>query len=736
METGVTGETRNTPEGVEIRIFGPPESLKAFLRGLRKKAPAVARLRTITVRPLQETPPPAFRVLSSREGQPSTYVPPDLATCETCQREIFTPSDRRYLYPFTNCTNCGPRYTVIQALPYDRERTSMRVFPMCPECLREYQDPQSRRFHAEPNACPVCGPRIWLCDRSGEKISVQDPWDFLVRTLKEGAIWAIKGVGGFHLVCDAENEKAVRKLRERKRRPTKPFAVMVRDLETAHKLAEISPPEAEALLSREAPIVLLKKKRPFPLAESVAPGIALVGIMLPYSPLHHILLRVWPGLALIMTSGNLSDEPLCYRNEEALERLSGLADYFLLHDREIVAPVDDSVVRFAGETRILIRRARGFAPEPLPLPQVSPALLGVGPLLKNTFCLTREKEAFPSPHLGDLEELKTLKRWEKTLEHYQKLLGTTPRKIVADLHPDYLSTRLAEEISQHKGLTLWRLQHHAAHAYAASGPCPSPSALALVLDGAGLGEDGSIWGGEILRLEGPSWQRLGHLEPVILPGGEKAEREPWRMALAYLHKLSWPGLPEVFRRIPEEELRMIQLLMNRTHRYPLTTSGGRLFEAAGFLLGLGERNRYEGEVALRLESLALEGPETPERYYEMPTEIQEGKLVLCGRHLLASLLQDLAQGVPLEEIAVRFHYSLARGLAQAASFLAEQTGKRKVLLSGGCFQNALFLKALIQELTLLGLQPLTNPQIPPNDGGISYGQVVWGALISSSPASS
>ncbi len=726
----LSGEARNVPEGVELLVSGTEENLSAFLDRLRRERPPLARITRVSIRGLSRTFTDGFHILESRTGRPATYVPPDMATCRACLDEVFEPGNRRFGYPFTNCTDCGPRYTVIEELPYDRAKTSMREFLMCPDCLREYGDLLSRRFHAEPNACPVCGPRLWVSTPRRERIPVKDLWQFLVRTLREGAIWAVKGLGGFHLVCDAESERTVRLLRERKRRPTKPLAVMVRDLAVARRLAEISPPEAEALLSRRAPIVLCRKRKPFPLAEAVAPGINLVGIMLPYTPLHHLLLSAWPGLALVMTSGNLSEEPLCFENEEALERLSGIVDFFLLHDRRIVNPVDDSVVRFSGKTRILIRRARGWVPDPLPLPEEKGGLLAVGALLKNTFALSREAEAFLSPHLGDLESLKTLKLWQRTLERYRQLLAVAPEILVSDLHPDYLSTRIAEEMSGSRGLPHLRLQHHAAHAYSALGGRAGGRALALVLDGAGLGEDGTIRGGEILLLEGERFRRVGCLEPFLLPGGEAAEREPWRVALALLKDLygreAGKRLATLVEGLSEESVRAVEWQIERKINTPRTTSAGRLFEAVAVLLGLGFRNHYEGELALRLECLASgAGGENQEAY---PAGFAPDSGLLSGRDLIIAVLEDLRRGVPYELIALRFHLGFSRALVETCAELSRKFGVKEVALSGGCFQNALLLGATLESLRQKGLKPLFSEEVPPNDGGLSYGQAVWASL--------
>ena len=726
----LSGEARNVPEGVELLVSGTEENLSAFLDHLRREKPPLARITRVSISGLSRRFTDGFHILESRTGRPATYVPPDVATCQACLSEIFDPGDRRFRYPFTNCTDCGPRYTVIEDLPYDREKTSMREFVMCPDCLREYRDPGSRRFHAEPNACPVCGPKLWIRDRRGERVAAEDLWNFVVQTLREGAIWAVKGLGGFHLVCDAENEGAVRLLRERKRRPTKPLAVMVRDLKAARRLAEISAAEAEALLSRRAPIVLCRKKQPFPLAEAVAPGINLVGLMLPYTPLHHLLLSSWPGLALVMTSGNLSEEPLCFENEEALERLFGIADFFLLYDRRIVNPVDDSVVRFSGKTRIVIRRARGLAPDPLDLPREKNGLLAVGALLKNTFALSRGGEAFVSPHLGDLESLKTLELWKRTLDHYRRLLAVAPEILVSDLHPDYLSTQIAEEMSETQGLSHFRLQHHAAHAYSALGGRAGGRALALVLDGAGLGEDGTIWGGEILLLEGERFRRVVSLEPFLLPGGEAAEREPWRVALALLKDFygreAGKRLATLVEGLSEESVRAVEWQIERKINAPQTTSAGRLFEAVAVLLGLGFRNHYEGDLALRLESLASGAVEENQEPYTAGFDPDSG--LLSGRDLILAVLKDLGRGVPYELIALRFHLGFSRALVEACAELSRRFGVKEVALSGGCFQNALLLGTTLESLRQKGLNPIFSEEIPPNDGGLSYGQAVWASL--------
>ncbi len=728
----LTGGVKNTGDGVEIEVWGERERIGQFLQALERERPPLATIRSLSLRPLIGHPPKDFKVFKSTSGVKKTYIPPDVATCEACLRELFDPKDRRYRYPFINCTDCGPRYTVIEDLPYDRKYTSMKVFPLCPECHREYVDPSNRRFHAEPNACPVCGPHLWVTDARGEKIEVKDPLRFIIERLREGKICALKGLGGFHLAVDATDERAVALLRARKHRPTKPLAVMVKDIETARKLAYITPEEENLLLSPRRPIVLLRKKEPFPLAPSVAPGINLIGLMLPYTPLHHLLLAEGGFLALVMTSGNLSQEPLCYRNKEALARLNQIADFFLLHDREIVIGIDDSVVRvIAGKGR-LIRRARGLVPEVLPLPRKIPPTLAVGALLKNTFTLTRGEEAFVSQHLGDLEDLKTLEFFEAVFHHLAKLLDFEPEILVCDLHPEFMSTRLAEEWAKARGLPLLRVQHHVAHALATMAERGlKPPLLALVLDGLGYGEDGHIWGGEVFLIGQDKVKRLGHLEEVPQPGGDAAAKEPWRMALSYL--LSALGKEkalelsaELLPKIPREKTALVFHLIRRRFNAPLTSSAGRLFDAVAAILGISLVNHYEGEAAMRLEALAAKGETI--KTYPLPLIKRGKKLVWETSTLLRNLLKDYRQGTPPSEIAASFHLSLAKGLAKGLCLLAQETGLKKVLLSGGCFQNALLTEALCRYLIEFGLRPFLPENIPLNDGGLSYGQAAWVAI--------
>ncbi len=732
----LSGGVKNTGDGVCIEIFGPEEKRWTFQKALRKELPPLAHLKALSVSPLTGEAPPEFVVFESSGGNKETYLPPDVATCALCLAELFDPKDRRYRYPFINCTDCGPRYTVIEDLPYDRERTSMKVFPLCPECHREYVDPGNRRFHAEPNACPVCGPSLWVTNAHGEEISTPDPIGFIIEQLKQGRICALKGLGGFHLAVDATNEQAVACLRARKKRPAKPLAVMVADLEKVSLLAQISPEEEGLLHSFRRPIVLLKKRAPFPLAPSVAPEIGLIGVMLPYTPLHHLILKEGDFLALVMTSGNVSGQPLCYRNEEALTRLGQMADFFLLHNRDIVIGVDDSVTRVVARKGRVLRRARGFVPEPLPLPQDTPATLAVGPLLKNTLTLTRGKEAFVSQHIGDLEDLSTLEFFETVYAHLKRLFSFSPQVIACDLHPEFLSTQWAEEKARAYGCPLVRVQHHVAHALATWGERRlSLPSLALVLDGLGYGEDGHIWGGEAFSLGPSGVRRIGHLRYVGQPGGDAAAREPWRMALSYLWKTlgsqAMALAKELWPDLEEKALRIVLQMLEKGLNTPLTSSTGRLFDAVSALLGLCLKNRHEGEAAMKLETLAQRAPRPV--LYPLPFQETEEGLIWDTLTLWQALVKDLPRR-PKEDLAAGFHLSLAQGLAQGLKHLAQRYNTTQVVLSGGCFQNAYFSALFLKEAQGLGLKPYLPVNIPVNDGGVSYGQAVWVALYGTSSA--
>lgn len=720
---GVSGYVRNDPEGVEVEAEGEGGTLEAFLRALREEAPPLSRVEGVDVEELPPLGTKGFVIRRSEgEGDSKVLVPPDVATCPDCIREIFDPSDRRYRYPFTNCTRCGPRYTIILGLPYDRPNTTMRKFRMCPECRREYEDPSDRRFHAQPIACPECGPELVLADGHGRSLD-RDPISEAARVLLQGRIVAIKGLGGFHLACDATDEEAVRRLRERKGREGKPLAVMVRDLRAARELAEVLKEEEKLLSSPRAPIVLLKKKGG--LAEGISPGLSTYGLMLPYTPLHHLLLRE-VGRPLVMTSGNVSGEPICYRNEEALEKLGGVADYFLLHDRDVHARCDDSVVRVVAGREVVLRRSRGYVPEPVGLPARSRVpILACGGFLKNSFCLVRGDRAFLGPHIGDMEGPDVVRAFEEGVDNMKRIFGINPEAFAHDLHPDYPTTRYASEQDGEKV----PVQHHHAHiaSVMAEGGLEGP-VVGVALDGTGYGEDGTVWGGEFLLAEKGWYRRVGHIALARMPGGEMAVKEPWRMALAHLYRvfgedfLDWelPFLSYV------DDRNLFVRMLDRGLASPLTSSAGRLFDAVSAVLGVHPGPvSYEGQAAMELEAVA----EDVEGGYRFEV-IKDGDMwVVEPEPFWRVLLEDLREGTSVPSASGKFHRGLAEAVVEVCARVKEETGVRDVVLSGGVFQNVRLLKATFRLLEGKGFRVHTNSRVPPNDGGICLGQALVATYI-------
>lgn len=727
---GLGGTVCNTSGTVVIEAEGSPAALDALIEALQTSPPPLARVQSVEVVDLTPRGDRDFRIDASRpvagEYQP---ISPDAATCDDCLRELFDPADRRYRYPFINCTNCGPRFTIIEDVPYDRPLTTMRAFTMCQACRAEYDDPHDRRFHAQPNACPVCGPRLWLANAAGAELP-GDPIADAAAALRRGSIVAVKGLGGFQLACDATDEAAVGRLRDRKRRPAKPFAVMVADVDAAAALAVVSAAEREALLSPARPIVLLREREqgPMRLARGVAPGLGEVGIMLPATPLHHLLLRE-VGLPLVMTSGNLSEEPIAKDNDEALARLGGIADYFLLHDRDIYARYDDSVVRIAAGERRAIRRARGLCPVPVELGEEAPQVLALGGELKNTFCLLRDGHAFVGPHVGDLNHPLALRHFDESLRTYVRLFRADPEVIACDLHPDYATSRIAEGWWE-RGTTPVRVQHH--HAHVASVMAEHGlrgRVLGVAFDGLGWGPDGTVWGGEFLLCDEAGYERRGHVGAVRQPGGDRCAREGWRMAIAYLRAaglgerpLPWmvevPGLPD------ERRWRLVDRVAASPTAAPVSTSAGRLFDAVASLLGVAHLSSFEAEAAMRLEALA-----TPAAEAVAPVAVGMAgtPLWLDTVGLVAAVVAERRRGRPVAECAALFHLSLARAIAAACRRLAEECGVRTVALSGGVFQNALLLEHTLRGLDAVGLLGYANREVPANDGGISLGQALVAA---------
>ncbi|MCU0519202.1 MAG: carbamoyltransferase HypF [Anaerolineae bacterium] len=837
----LSGWVLNHSGGVDIELEGTAAQVATFIADLQAKAPPLSHIESIEARPIDLQGYVGFEIRHS-ESQEGRYqlISPDVATCPDCLRELLDPADRRYRYPFTNCTNCGPRFTIIADIPYDRPNTTMRDFPMCPDCQAEYEDPANRRFHAQPNACPVCGPQVWLeeaSERASEKAarriaesgigesSIKTPeagnlkleagsWhpeagirlpassihhppssiqlgdNALARAaalLVDGRILAVKGLGGFQLACDATNPEAVARLRERKRRPAKPFALMVSTIEEARALCDV-PSEAEALLtSPESPIVLLDARPDAAIATGVSPNSDTLGVMLPYTPLHHILLRD-VGRPLVMTSGNLSEEPIAKDNDEALRRLAPLADAFLLHNRDIQARYDDSVVQLS-ESRIgepanqecgteepsagtkppasvtqqpafriqFVRRARGYAPFPIRLPFKGPQIYAVGPLLKNTFALLRDDYAFVSQHIGDLENLETLEHYEAALATYQRLFRIEPEYVVCDLHPDYMSTRLATAFALEHGLPApRRVQHHEAHIAACladngrpgySDPVKdSDPVIGVALDGTGYGTDGAIWGGEWMVGGYAGFQRVAQLEYLPLPGGDAAIHHPWRVAAAYLHALGMDERLPLGQFCPADVMR-VRTMVDRAVNTPRTSSMGRLFDAVSALLGICHEATYEAQAAIELEQSvpvawtradpglspypysvdAAVSPLIPDTRF-LGSVIPLSPLQIRLARLFDAILDDLEREVSTAEIAMRFHVTVADMVVSVTGLVRETTGSTTVALSGGVFQNRLLLALTVPRLVGAGFEVLTHRHVPPNDGGISLGQAAMVAF--------
>jgi hydrogenase maturation protein HypF len=741
LRHSLTGWVRNTSAGVDIELDGAQDVLDAFVRDLRQEAPPLAHIDGIEVRRRPVNGYSEFEILESAH-LPVAFQPisPDVAICDDCLRELFDPVNRRYRYPFINCTNCGPRFTIIRDIPYDRPNTTMGSFPMCPACSSEYSNPLDRRFHAQPVACPACGPHVWLTVAGRRTAERDDAIGVARKLLQEGRVVALRGLGGFHLACDATQPEAVAELRRRKLRVDKPFAVMLFDSASVASQCELREPERNLLESRERPVVILPRKEKGSIAGEVAPGQNTLGVMLPYTPLHYLLLEPAPGSppALVMTSGNLSEEPIATTNEEALERLSPLVDAFLLHDRDIHIRCDDSVVRLypavkrsdpgsAADSQgsvLAVRRARGYAPLAVYLPWEGKPLLAVGAQLKNTFCLTRGEYAFMSHHIGDLENYETLQSFEQAIDHYQRLLRIRPEAISCDLHPDYLATRYASDRSQREGLPTVAVQHHHAHIAACmveNGLGGDRPVLGISFDGTGYGDDGTVWGGEILLCDLTAYRRLFHLSAVPLPGGEMAVREPWRMALVWLDRagIAWEeDLPPVCR-APEASRRVLQHLVAEhdpgSVTAPLTSSMGRLFDAVSSLVGVRHETNYEGQAAMELE--ALVDPREEGGYL---LEVRDG--ILDPVPAIQQAVGDLRQGVEVGRIAARFHQGIARAVLEVGRSARDAFAVREIALSGGVWQNRTLLGLTLPLLQEDGFTVYFHTKVPPNDGGLALGQ--------------
>jgi len=733
------GEVHNTSAGVDIAVEGDDQAVRDFLAALSSGAPPLARIESVSVHAGAPGGFAGFKIGAS-VAQPGAFQPVsvDVALCADCERELFDPANRRYLYPFINCTHCGPRFTIIRALPYDRSATTMAAFPMCPECRCEYDDPADRRFHAQPVACPECGPQVELI-LNGASAGPQRLSAVLQarRLLSSGAIVAVKGLGGFHLACDAANSAAVAALRRRKRRADKPFAVMLPDLAAVEAVCQVNPAERALLLGREKPIVLLARRQESRIAAEVAPGVTTLGVMLPYTPLHHLLLNQQDAVlaaepaprALVMTSGNPSEEPIVMTNEEAQARLSSMADAYLLHDRDILLRCDDSVVRVVDEppATMLVRRARGYAPYPIRLPFDASPLLAVGAELKNTFCLTHGLQAFLSQHIGDLDNLETLAAFEQSVGHLQRLFHIDPALIVHDLHPDYLSTRWAQ---RQAGRPLIAVQHHHAHIAAVmadNGLDGSAPVIGLAFDGTGYGPDGATWGGEFLIADYAGFRRAAQLEYLPLPGGDMATRHPWRIAVGYAAALGIEvgGLPFMASVAPRA-LDVVQRQVARRLNAPLTSSMGRLFDAVAALANVRTQISYEGQAAIELEALA-QSAFSETSLYPYRLEAVDDVWVIRLAELLDAVRADVRRGEPAGLISARFHRTVAALGLDVCLRLRAETGLSSVALSGGVWQNLTLLRLVGDALRGAGFTVLTHRQVPPNDGGLALGQAAIAA---------
>jgi len=738
VEHNLKGWVYNTSEDVKIEVEGEAKAVEQFVRELETEAPPLAHIENVNI---EYNPPRHYKNFEIRHSQAQEgkyqLISPDVATCQPCLDELLNPEDRRYHYPFTNCTNCGPRFTIIEDMPYDRPKTTMRSFQMCSQCQAEYDNPLDRRFHAQPNACPRCGPQVELVDNQGNLVTESNPIAAASQLLKKGKILAIKGLGGFLLACDATNDTVVKTLRRRKKRSSKPFAIMVTDIDKAKRHCYVSPEEEDLLTSPQSPIVLVKWREDSSVSPEVAPNLRFLGVMLPYTPLHHILLRD-TDLPLVMTSGNLSEEPIARDNDEALRRLSGIADYFLIHNRDIYSRYDDSVAMVERGTSQLVRRARSYAPYPIRLPFEVKQVLGCGAEEKNTFCLTKDNYAFLSQHIGDMENVETLEHFDSTISLYKELFRIEPEIIAHDLHPDYLATKYARELRE-SGMKIVPVQHH--HAHIAS--CMADNGLestviGVAFDGTGMGADGNIWGGEFLVADYRSYKRIGHLEYLPLPGGAAAIKRPYRTAIGYiLTLLREDALDAVIAsgakqsqlasigKVTEIEMEVIRRQIERRINSPLTSSMGRLFDSISALLDIRGEIDYEGQAAVELEMAAYEEDyvHVQKNYPYRIVEDEEISIVHLS-DLFSAVIEDLHKDISKGSISVKFHNSIARMTNEMCRLTADKTGITQVALSGGVFQNRLLLRKTINLLESSGFQVFTHRQVPCNDGGISLGQAV------------
>ena len=747
---GLRGDVCNDGQGVLIRVSGSEEAITKFVARLQTECPPLAKINQLTrIIYERELKFDNFVISTSVSNAIKTEITPDAATCPQCQQEIFDPFSRFYRYPFTNCTHCGPRLSIIRAIPYDRCNTSMSAFAMCSECAKEYHDVENRRFHAQPVACHACGPTAWLERADGKSLtasmfSMMDDVDAVCTLLQKGEIVAIKGLGGIHLACDATQETAVQKLRQRKRRYHKPFALMARDIEIIAEYCTVNPKEKELLTSPAAPIVLLQATGKKVVAPSIASGQNTLGFILPYTPLHHLILRRM-NRPIVLTSGNLADEPQCIDNHEAREKLGAIADYFLFHNREIINRVDDSVVRVIRDKAQTIRRARGYAPAPISLPlgfQNVPQILAMGSELKNTFCLLREGEAILSQHLGDLENGAAFNAYQDTLNLYLNLFEHQPEVIAIDKHPEYLSSKLGKELADTNQIKIHQIQHHHAHIAACMAengiPLDSPPVLGIALDGLGYGDDGTLWGGEFILADYRKFQRLATFKPVVMVGGEQAIYQPWRNTYAQLISANfWNDCQqqysdlEIVKFLNKKPLKLLNQLMDKGINSPPASSVGRLFDAVAAAIGIyRDECSYEGQAAIAMEAIVdvsslNNHKETPK--YPFNFIFSDRIYCIDPRPMWQALLNDLQQQISEPVIAAKFHKGLANAIVEMVKHLCQENLINQVVLTGGVFQNCILLEQVTKQLQTLEIKVLTHSLIPANDGGLSLGQAVIAA---------
>ncbi|HUI94085.1 MAG TPA: carbamoyltransferase HypF [Chitinivibrionales bacterium] len=721
---GISGNVKNDSTGVIINAYGERILVDKFVQSIKQSSPPLAKIRSIEI---QEKPvhkiPPGFVIDKSGRGEAAEIdISRDVAVCPACLKEMFDPNNRRFLHPFINCTDCGPRYTIIKNLPYDRPSTTMAEFALCDACKKEYEHPGDRRFHAQPTCCHDCGPKLALKDNHGSIINEKDPMHAAIDLLVDGRIVAIKGIGGFHLACRADSGESITRLRLKKHREEKPFAIMVRDVETAQRAAFVSAEEQALLESPERPIVILQKRIDCPgIASEVAPGMHTLGIMLPYTPVHHLLFHDPRIGALTMTSANLSDEPVVFKDETAFKRLGDIADAFLTHNRAIHMRNDDSIVRVVTGSPVIMRRSRGFVPEPLPAPADVTGLVALGGVLKSTVAIGRKRGCYLSHYIGTIESLEDLNNLDMAVNHLTAALSVTPEKFACDLHPQSLVASYAEKT----GLPVVKVQHHHAHAAA----CMAENeirgdALALVFDGTGYGPDGRIWGGEILHATYKGFSRLGHLSYMLLPGGDEAIRNPGRIALAALHKTLGEKAAGAFPWMPEAEKRAVLDMVESGAGCVESSGMGRLFDAASALLAVCTKRTYEGQPAIMLEGIC---DPSEKGSYGLPLSVEEDGIIIDAGVLLHEVYKEVKNKTPVQKIAARFHTTLAQASAAAAAIASQQSGCKTVCLSGGVFQNAFLVERLVPLLSQAGLLPALHRRTPPNDECVSYGQLAIAA---------